>query len=131
MDYLSHVAAVLTETWTSATFIAAILAGLGIGYVLLGALAIDPAYVTARAARSVGLLIGGTFLAAGLAFYATQMVVSAAQDDESWPRVVGRFGLWVVYAVCLGVGSWWRAREQARINRSHARARAIREIDGE
>lgn len=129
MDTVNQLTAAFEATWTWATFIAAVLAGLGLGYVLIGRFAVDPTYANpALTALQIGRLVFGAGLICGLVFYVGQSVASAADGDPGWARIVSRYGLWMVYSACLGVGAWWRVHDHLRLLRLSAHVRAEREI---
>lgn len=120
----------LFAVWSPTTLVVAIVAGALVGYFLVGMVAADPDYAAATAtAAELGRVVA--FLAAilGVVFYVGQAVGSWADGDPNWPRVVGRFGLWLVYAGVLGLGAWRRVADTGARRRREALAQAHREID--
>lgn len=120
--------ATFTEVWTPLSIAAAVLPGLAFGYFAVGWLAIHPRYSTGLAS---GAEIGGlTFiLTAGVAllFFAFQAAATYAVHDPAWPRVVSRYGTWVIFAAAIGLAAWARIRRDRRQRRARAHDRALAE----
>jgi len=99
----------ISDTWTVATIVVAVAAGLGVGYLMLGKLASNPAYASQYlTSRSVGILVIVTALFSGGAFYIGQIVATAAEGDGGWARILSRYGLWIIYSIALGIGTSFR-----------------------
>lgn len=119
----------LLVVWSPTTLIVAVLAGLGVGYWIVGRIASDPVWVAGTATpRGLGILTILLAVAIGLVFYAGQTAATWAENDDAWPRVVSRFGLWVVYSVFLGLGTWRRVADHLEARRTAARLRAKSEL---
>lgn len=130
-DAIAQVVAGFEQTWSLSTVVVAVLAGIGVGWAILGQLAADTTYASPTLTpRQVGVVVVWTGLAAGLAFYVGQTVASAADGDFAWPRIVGRYGLWVLYAFSLGIGSYFRLRRHLAAKQAQAEHRAHVEIEG-
>lgn len=122
----------LTAVWTPLAMLIALGEGLLFGYVLIGRFAVDPAYAT-RVARPLeyGALTALMTAAAGLVFYAGQILASYLGGDTAWTRVVSRYGIWVAFSVAIGFGMWVRlhrhlARKHAEV---HDRATSDHEAE--
>lgn len=112
----------LTEVWTPLSALFAIIAGVAIG-VGIGWFATNPQYSTGTATpRRLSTLIAFTGMSAGLAFFALQTLGTYLSHDPQWPRVMSRYGQWVVFSVAIGVTTWYLIRRDR--DRRHARARA-------
>lgn len=120
----------LTEVWTPLSVVLAALAGLVLGYFVIGRIASDPTYASGRAKpREYGVLTSGLTVAVGLVFYSVQIIAVYIYDDNELARVLGRFGLWVLYGVCIGVGVSVRLRRYYKTKRDEAHERAVAAID--
>lgn len=120
----------LFAVWSPATLVGAIVAGALVGYLIVGRFASDPEYASLLAsAREIGLLTAVLASLLGIVFYVVQAVSSYADGDPQWPRVISRFGLWLVYAGVLGIGTWLRLEHAAAQRKRNALAQAHREID--
>lgn len=118
----------VTEVWSPATLIVSVVAGIGVGYWIVGRVAADPAWVSATAsARGLGLLAATLMIGVGLVFYVGQATATAVEGGP-WERVVSRFGLWVVYAMFLGLGTGRRVADHIEARKAAARIRAQREL---
>jgi len=116
----------LTEVWTPLSTIANFVGGLLFGVLGVGWAAVHPTY-SARLARPAELAVI-TFLmtaAAGLVFYGIQTATTYLGDDASWTRVVGRFGIWLLFAIAIAVGAWLRMRWDLHRRHVVARTRAL------
>ena len=119
----------LLVVWTPATMAVAVLAGIGVGYWIVGRFAADPRWAAASASpRGLGILVAVLAAIVGLVFYVGQATATFVEGDPNWPRVVSRFGLWLLYAVFLGLGTWRRVADQVRARRTAIRTRAEREL---
>lgn len=126
---MNELTAAFGEVWTPATSITALMAGLAMGFFVVGTIAANPLYASNLAAASaVGRLVGGMAIITGVVFYVGQAIAAIADGDAGWPRVVSRFGLWMVYAIALGIGSWLRLRRHAAMRAKAAVAQAHLEI---
>lgn len=102
---------------TPAALAAAIAGGLGFGWLVLGELIQSDRFGTATAAAlHFGLLVGLLGVVMGLIFYAGQIASALADHDQAWPRAAARYGLWIVFSIATGIGTWlglrreWHAR---------------------
>ena len=119
----------LVEVWTPLSIAVAMLSGLGLGYVLVGRFAVDPAYASGEAsALEYAATTAVTAIAAGLIFYGGQILTSYIGGDTAWTRVVSRYGIWVAYSVAIGLGLWLRLRRHVARKRYEAHERAVREL---
>lgn len=119
----------LLTVWSPATIIGAVVAGFGVGYWMVGKVAADPTWTSPSvSARGIGLLVILLSLAAGLLFFVGQAAATYAEGDTNWPRVVSRSGIWCVYAVFLGIGTWRRVADHIAARKAAARIRAEREL---
>lgn len=119
----------LLVVWSPATLVGAIVAGFGMGYWMVGKVAADPAWVSPTATpRGLGVLVTAMALGAGLLFFLGQAAATFAEQDPNWSRVVSRSGLWCVYALFLGIGTWRRVADHIAARLAAARLRAEREL---
>lgn len=119
------------QVWSPATFIVAILAGIAFGYAVLGMLSSDPTYANDNLTpRQVAVLVIWTCAAIGAVFYVGQSVAAYTGGDTGWPRVVARYGLWLVYSLSLGFGTWVRLRFHLATMHRRAVIRAQRAVEG-
>lgn len=115
--------------WTPATLTAAVVAGVAMGVFVVGWVATNPAYASGIASPvAIARLVGVMGVATGVVFYVGQTVAAAADGDPGWYRIASRFGLWLVYAVCLAVGSWIRLSQDQRARRIRAERKARAEL---
>lgn len=111
-----------SEVWTPYSALFAIVAGIVIG-LGTGWFATNPLYSTGIAApRRLATLIAFFLICLGLAFFATQTLGTYLSGDPMYPRVMSRYGQWVVFSLAIGVTTWYLIRRDR--NRRHARARA-------
>ena len=120
----------LVEVWTPLSVVAAIAAGLVVGFVLVGRFASDPAYASGVATPiEYGVIIAVLAAAIGMIFYSLQIFTSYIGGDTAWTRVVSRFGLWVLYAAAIGLGTWVRLRRHISRKHNEAHDRAVSELE--
>lgn len=120
----------LVEVWTPLSIAAAVLSGLVVGYFLVGRFASDPAYASGIAGPfDYAVITAVLSIAIGMIFYSLQILTSFIGGDTAWTRVVSRFGLWVLYAIAIGVGTWIRLRRHIRRKHVEAHERAIHELE--
>lgn len=120
----------LVEVWNLASVVFAIFAGTLLGALAVGHYASDPSYASGQATPvDYAVLVGVMTTAVGLVFFGFQVLGSFLDDDPLWTRVVSRFGLWVVYSVAIGVGTWARLRWHAQRKRAEVHARADHELN--
>jgi hypothetical protein len=119
----------LLVVWSPATLIVSVIAGLGVGYWIVGRVAADPAWASPSAsAGGLALLVAVLAIGVGLVFFVGQATATAVEGGP-WERVASRFGLWVVYAIFLGLGTGRRVADHMEARRAAARIRAHRELD--
>lgn len=120
----------LVEVWTPLSIVAAILSGLVVGYFLVGRFASDPAYASGIAGPvDYALITAVLSIAIGMIFYSLQILTSFIGGDTAWTRVVSRFGLWVLYALAIGFGTWLRLRRHIALKHVEAHERAVHELE--
>lgn len=118
----------LLVVWSPATLVVAVLAGLGVGYWMVGRVAADPTWASPNAtALGLGFLVTVLAIGIGIVFYVGQATATAVEGGP-WDRVVSRFGLWIVYAIFLGVGTWRRVADHIAARKAVARLRAEQEL---
>lgn len=121
----------ISEVWTPMSAILAIVAGVGYG-LLVGWIATDPNYSAGTASALRLAFIAFTFAAsAGLVFFALQTLGTYLSGDPNWPRVMSRYGQWVVFSLAIGVTTWFRVENSIRRRRRRAHDLVAAEIDGE
>lgn len=121
----------ITEVWTPASALLAVIAGVGYG-ALVGWIATDPTYSAGIATAPRLAVIAFVFAAsAGLVFFALQTLGTYLSGDPNWPRVMSRYGQWVVFSFAIGVTTWVLVERDRRRRRSRAHERAVAEIEGE
>jgi hypothetical protein len=119
----------LFGVWTPATLIAAVVAGLGIGYFVVGAIARNPYFSSGRATPFAnGAVAAGALAIALAAFYTGQVFGAIAGGDVLWARILSRFTLSLVYALFLGVGTWAACRRDQHNRHARARLQAMQEL---
>lgn len=120
----------LFGVWTPATVLAAIVAGLGFGYIFTDTI-IRTAWFASLAlpARLGAVLMGVALGGAGVVFYIGQVAATIAGGDSQWPRVLSRFTLWLVCAVFLAVGTYLAAKRDEAKRHARARDKARLEVD--
>lgn len=119
----------LFGVWTPATAIAAIVGGLGFGYVFTAAIIRTALFASLAIPARVGaVLMGLLMMGAGILFYLGQVAATIAGGDSQWPRVLSRFTLWLVYAIFLAVGTYFAARRDEQRRHAWARETAQREV---
>lgn len=108
----------LAEVWTPTSALLAVAAGIAYG-LLIGWIATDPSYSAGTASAIRLALIAVVFAAsAGLVFFAAQTLGTYLSGDPNWPRVMSRYGQWLVFSGAIGVVTW------ARVERAHRRRKA-------
>lgn len=120
----------LTEVWTPLATAFAVVAGLALGYFVIGRVGSDPAYASGKAtAVEYGTTTAFLTAAVGLVFYSFQALGTYLDHDPSWTRVVSRYCLWALYSVCIGVGVTARFKTHADRKHAEAHQRAVDEIN--
>lgn len=115
----------ITQVWSLIAVTFAILAGLGLGVLVIGRYASDPAYASGESsALEYGAITGVLAVAIGLVFYGFQIIGAIIDNDASWTRVVSRACLYVLYAACIGVGTGVRLSWHTRRKHREAHDRA-------
>jgi hypothetical protein len=119
----------LTEVWTPVSAILAVVAGVAYG-VLTGWIATNPVYSTGTASAFRIALISFVFAAsAGLVFFALQTLGTYLSGDPNWPRVMSRYGQWLLFSLAIAVTTWLLvARDRSR-RRRRAHDVAVAELD--
>ena len=120
------------EVWTPLSTWAAVVSGFLMGFLVIGYFASDPTYAsTSTTPARVGVLTAVLVLALGMVFYGLQIFGSYLDGDTTWTRVVSRFGLWVLYGLAIGFGTW--VRLQRHLARKHVEVhdRAVHELEAE
>lgn len=108
----------VTEVWSLQSALLAVIAGVGYG-MLVGWIATDPTYSAGIATALRLAVIAFVFAAsAGLVFFALQTLGTYLSGDPNWPRVMSRYGQWIVFSAAIGVTTW------ARVERAHRRRKA-------
>lgn len=111
--------------WSPAAISAGVAGGFGMGLLLIGPFASSPRYSAGLVPPSrIGILTAALGALLGLAFFVGQAVASYATGDALWPRVVARFGVWLIFAAALGVGTFIRVRIEDRRRKARFLARA-------
>ena len=119
----------ITEVWTPTSAILAIVAGIAYG-LLVGWIATDPNYSAGIASAARLAVIAFVFAAsAGLIFFALQTLGTYLSGDPNWPRVMSRYGQWVVFSLAIAVTTWVLVERDRHRRRARAHDRAI-EIEG-
>ena len=120
----------LAEVWTPLSLAIALVSGLVVGYILVGRFAVDPAYASGHASPlEYALVTAVVTAAAGLIFYGGQILTSWIGGDTAWTRVVSRYGLWLVYAAAIGLGTWVRLRRHLARKAAEIHDRAVSEVE--
>lgn len=119
----------LASVWTPASLVSAIVGGVGIGYFVIGQILRNPRYSSGQAsAVDVAKLVIGSAAIVGATFYVGQILSTffEAGENLAW-RIISRFTLWLLYALCLGVGAAWSVHndEQSRYLKARDRARRV------
>lgn len=123
------VADILFGVWTPPVLVSAAMTGLGVGYIAIATILRNPLFSSGLAtpgqnatlATIVAMLGGG-------AFWVGQVVGSYVDGDPLWWRVLSRFGVWLVFAACFGLGAYLAARKDRETRAARARDRARREL---
>lgn len=120
----------LFGVWTPAAVASAVVAGLGLGYTMVGWIILNPAYSSlGSTATRYGLLVAGASIIGGAFFWGGQVIGAYAGGDELWWRILSRFTIWLLYAVCLGIGAAWSFHRDHAQRVAKARERAKREFE--
>lgn len=121
-----------TEVWTPLSTSSAALAGFLLGLFLIGRLATDPTFGSAKATGAELTFLTFILIAAiGLVFYGLQTATSVLSNDPGWTRVVSRYALWLLYAATIALGTWLRLRRAHEHRRARAHDRATSELGHE
>lgn len=121
----------ITEVWTPLSALLAVFAGVAYG-LLVGWIATDPNY-SAGTASALRLAVIATVFAAsaGLIFFALQTLGTYLSGDSNWPRVMSRYGQWVVFSLSIGITTWVRVERDLQRRRARAHERAVAELENE
>ena len=108
----------LALNWHTVT--AAVLSGTMVGYLLYGPLVdhvLESAGFSTETRRTlrqiVPVLILGSGIPVAVIFYGHQSLVEALDGQNTWPRILGRGIVFVVYIVSMAAGLWVRERRKA------------------
>lgn len=124
--------AALTEVWTPLSVALAVISGLAVGVILVGRYAANPAYASGVASPAEYASLAGIMgLAIGVIFYGGQILTSYLGGDTEWTRVVSRFGIWAMYSLAIGLGTWIRIRRHIARRRAAVHDQAVAEVEGE
>ncbi len=119
----------LIEVWSPLSILAALVSGLIVGYLLVGRFASDPAYASGVSTPiEYGIVAAVLAAALGAIFYGLQIATSWFGGDTAWTRVVSRFGLWALYSVAIGIGTWIRLNRHIARKHAEAHERAVAEL---
>lgn len=116
----------LIGVWTVPVLISAILTGVGIGYVAIGAVIRNPKFSSGLASprENMGVVAIVSSLGGG-AFWLGQVLAAFADGDPLYWRIASRFTVWLVFCLGLSFGAYLAARnDKARrtaVARDHAR----------
>lgn len=122
----------LTEVWSPASLLFAIVAGLLLGYFAIGRYASDPVYASGQATpREYGLLVAALAIAVGLIFFGFQVLGTYLDGDSGWTRVVSRFFVWVLYCGAIAFGTTVRLNGHAKARHDKVHARAVKKLEDE
>lgn len=127
---MSELVALITTVWTPAGTAVAAIAGLMLGVLVLGYLATLPTYVSEATPLEAGGIVVLASSLAGAVFYAGQIVVAVGADDVP-DRLVSRYGLWVLYSVAMGAGTWARLAWALYRRGRHVHEQAVTEVQAE
>lgn len=109
-----------TAVWTPLSALFAIIAG-GIYGSAVGWVATNPAYSsTAAGPVRIGLLTAAWLMSGGLVFFALQTLGTYLSGDPNWPRVMSRYGQWVLFSIVIGLTTWFLVRHDRARRRRHA-----------
>lgn len=64
-----------------------------------------------------GAIISVLTMIVGLIFFAGQTTQAFLSDDPFWPRILGRFALWLLFSLALGAGLHFARSFAGRANR--------------
>jgi hypothetical protein len=119
----------LFGVWTAPALLSAILTGLGIGYVAIGAVIRNPTFSSGvatpwqnAAVTAVISLIGGS------AFWVGQVFAAFADGDPLYWRIASRFTVWLIFCLGLSAGAFLAAHHDRVVRSAAARDRIRREI---
>jgi hypothetical protein len=118
----------ITEVWMPSTVLAAAGTGFAIGVLVLGYLGSVPTYAADGTPGQVGRVVAFGGALAGLVFYVGQAAATYADDDPNVSRIVSRFGLWVLYSLGMGLGTYVRLAHIARKRRKQVHQLALEEL---
>lgn len=122
----------LSEVWRPLDIGIAALEGLLFGLLLVGRFAANPAYASGVARPSeYGGIIALMTAASGAIFYGGQILATYAAGDQGWTRVVSRYGIWVVFSLAIGLGTWIRLRRHLAQKVVEVHDRAVSEIEAD
>lgn len=95
------------EVWSPGTRIAAAVSGVLVGVAFVGPLLAAHTYASIyQTASRSALYVSASTMFTGVVFYAGQAVAAYWEGDPSWARILARYVLWVLFAVCLGLGTY-------------------------
>lgn len=116
----------LFGVWTLPALLSAIITGIGIGYVAIGAVIRNPTFSSGAATPAQNAAVTCVVsVIGGSAFWLGQVVASFADGDPLYWRIASRFTVWLVFCIGLTVGAFLAARAD-RIRRSQAARERIR-----
>lgn len=124
---MSEALGMLTAVWTAPALLLATTAGFGVGWAVIGQLALLPTYASSATPAQAGRALGLTGIFVGGVFYLGQALVDDQEDVIA--RLVSRYLVWCLYCLAMSVGTWARLRlDLARRHRALER-RAEREVE--
>lgn len=95
----------LFTVWSTASVIAAIGGGVGLGaFLVLVPQAAAATRPTPGDLRRLGAVVAAFLAWAGTVFYAGQVAEAWLTGDAGVPRIVSRFLLWIVFSVAVAAG---------------------------
>lgn len=119
---------VLFGVWTSSALLSALLTGLGIGYVAIGAVIRNPHYSSGLATPRENLAVVALIsMLGGGAFWLGQVLAAYADGDPLFWRIASRFTVWLIFCVGLSAGAYLAAQRDRARRAAAARAKALAE----
>lgn len=110
---MSDLLDLLITVWSVPALFGAVVAGIGIGWVVSMVIR-DDSYGDATAtARVFGYLVGAMSALAFTVFWLTQISDAVLQADPNAPRLISRWTISLIYSAFMGFGTWLSLRRHA------------------
>lgn len=111
---LERILDVALSALTLEALLTSVMSGLAFGFLVFGMSLSELARLTdvERSSRYIRGSVLATLLL-GWVFFAPTLVTSIFAEDNQWPRIAVRLGMWAVFSGTLGVGMWIRIRVDA------------------